>query len=113
MRREKVNMATTLEKVRRLEEYLATSNVTLDPVLDITINKILVRELNRITEIKTRLENQLAEFEERYALQSGDFYKRYESGELGDAIDFVEWASTIEMLTNLQQQIAILEHASN
>ena len=100
-------MATTWEKVRRLEEYLALSDSGVDPVVETTINKLLARESSRMVELKTRLTNDLLEFEERYALRSDDFYRRYEAGELGDAIDYVEWAATIEMLANVERQLAL------
>jgi hypothetical protein len=102
---------TTLEKIRRLEEYLAVSSSAVDPVIETTINKLLARELNRMLELKTRLTRDLLEFEARYTWPSNEFYRRYEAGELGDAIDFVEWAATIEMLTNARRQLALLETA--
>jgi hypothetical protein len=46
------------------------------------------------------LTQQCKQFEAEYALSSTDFYRRYESGEMGDELDFVEWAATIEMLAN-------------
>lgn len=60
---------------------------------------------NELAEIKSRLEENLATFEKQYAMSSTDFYARFENGELGDAMDFMEWASTIEMLDNLNKQI--------
>ena len=102
---------TTLEKVRRLGEYLAVSNSVVDPIIEATINKLLARESNRMVELETRLTNQLLEFEERYTLKSDDFYRRYEAGELGDGMDFVEWAATVEMLANVKQRLALLETA--
>ena len=100
-------MATTWEKVRRLEEYLALSDSGVDPVVETTINKLPARGSSRMVELKTRLTNDLLEFEERYALRSDDFYRRYEAGELGDAIDYVEWAATLEMLANVERQLAL------
>jgi hypothetical protein len=104
-------MMTTLEKVRRLGDYLAVSSSVVDPMIETTINKLLAREFSRLVELKARLTNDLQEFEERHALKSDDFYERYEAGELGDAMDFVEWAATVEMLTNVKQQLALLETA--
>ncbi len=104
-------MMTTLEKVRRLEQYIAVSNSAADPVLDMTLDKILARETERTRELQARLAEQLAEFEERYALKSVDFYARYESGEMGDMMDFVEWSATVEMLRNAQDRLTLLEKA--
>ncbi len=106
-------MITTLEKVKRLEQYLIFSNSTVDSVLDISINKLLVRESNRMNELKTRLLNQVMLFEQTYSLISSEFFTRYEKGEMGDEIDFVEWASTVEMLTNVDKRLELLQIGSN
>lgn len=105
-------MFSTLEKVKRLEQYLAVDNSTVDPVLDTTIDKLLAREQARIVELKTRLQEQCALFEQNYALSSEDFYKQYQAGQMGDATDYVEWAATIEMLANLDKRLALLNMAN-
>lgn len=104
-------MMTTLEKVKRLEQYLAADTVAIDPVLDMTIEKLMQRELNRLLTVKARLSEQIAQFEDRYSLRSVQFYPKYEHGELGDEIDFIEWAATLDMIANLNQQAALLEIA--
>jgi hypothetical protein len=104
---------TALEKVRRLEEYISISNSVSDSVMEITLNKLLDRELNRITEIKMRLTEDISEFEKRYGLKSDIFQCRYETGELGDSTDFMEWAATIKMLANVIRQIKLLETSVN
>jgi hypothetical protein len=60
-------MMTTLEKVRRLEQYIAVNSSIVDPVLDMSIDKILAREIERTRKLWARLTEQIAEFEERYA----------------------------------------------
>jgi len=57
--------------------------------------------------------NQLATFEQSYSLTSSEFYTRYDKGEMGDEIDFVEWAATVEMLTNVEKQLTLLQIGSN
>ncbi|MBF0242636.1 MAG: hypothetical protein HQK64_09205 [Desulfamplus sp.] len=104
---------TTLEKVRRLEEYIAINNSVVDSVVEITINKLLARELERVSELKLRLTNDISEFENQYSLKSDDFYTQYEAGKLGDLTDFVEWAATIEMLINVNRQYELLETSGN
>ncbi|OQY50129.1 MAG: hypothetical protein DRR08_13250 [Candidatus Parabeggiatoa sp. nov. 2] len=101
-------MMTTLEKVKRLEQYIIFNNSTVDPVLDMSINKLLVREYARMNELKTRLLNQVMKFEQAYSLASSEFYTRYEKGEMGDEMDFVEWAATVEMLANVDQNLTLL-----
>jgi len=80
-------MITTLEKVRRLEQYIAADSSTVDPVLDMTIDKLLARELTRMLELKARLTNQAEEFEDDYSLKIGSS-KEFKFGtEAGMKID--------------------------
>jgi hypothetical protein len=78
-------------------------------VLELTIDKLLDRETSRLISQKARLEQQLADFEHRYSLSSEEFYEKFERGELGDAMDFIEWSATYEMAANLRHQLSILE----
>ena len=100
---------TTLEKVKRLEEYLSMGSSAADPVIDIALDKLIKREIIRMNELKSRLMDQLKEFEKKYSLNSQEFYARYENGQMGDEMDFVEWAATVEMLKNVEKQMALLE----
>ena len=102
-------MITTLEKVKRLEQYLAFCSSEVDPVIEMAVNKLLSREQERVRQLSKRLSEQLMKFEEQYALQSAEFHQRYEQGKMGDSMDFVEWAATVEMLTNTKKQMAFLE----
>ena len=106
-------MISTLEKIRRLEEYLALNNSNIDTVFETTIDKLLVREHTRLIELKSQLSNELSEFEKRYDLNSNDFYQQYEAGVLGDLMDYVEWAATLDMFTNIKRSIDLLEAANN
>jgi hypothetical protein len=104
---------TALEKIRRLEEYVSINNSIVDSMIETTIDKLLSREFNRISEIKTRLTDDISRFENQYGLKSEDFYRQYEIGNMGDSIDFVEWAATMEMLANIKRQSALLEMSAD
>jgi len=99
-------MSTVARKVRRLEEYIASTNASAkDRVLELTIDKLLDRETSRLISQKARLEQQLDGFEQEYHLSSKEFYDKFERGELGDDMDFVEWSATYEMVTNLRRHL--------
>ena len=100
---------TTLEKVKRLEKYIASDVSASDPVLDITIEKLLRRETARISDIQQRLMKQLEEFEDRYGMKTAEFHERYDKGHLGDEMDYVEWSATIDMLANIQKSLDLLQ----
>ena len=101
-------MLATLEKVKRLEQYLSVTNATIDPVSDQSIDKILAREEGRLREMNSRLSIQVSQFETQYDMTSNDFYQKYTNGSLGDAVDFIEWAATLDMLANNNSQMELL-----
>ena len=49
-----------------------------------------------------QLESDLAEFEKRYGLSSAEFYHRFQAGQTDDRMDYVEWASLVQMRDNLR-----------
>jgi hypothetical protein len=101
-------LASTLEKIRRLEQYLSVSSSAIDPVLDMTVDKLLLREIAHTKKLKERLQKELLEFERKHKMESVKFYKRFNSGELGDYMDFIEWAATVEMLENADKRLEVL-----
>jgi hypothetical protein len=42
-------------------------------------------------------------------MSSPDFYQKFERGELGDAMDFFEWAGLFELQQSLLEKIQRLE----
>lgn len=101
-------MASTLDKIKRLERSLA-QDASDDPVLDSTIDKLLAREIFNVRNLQTRLQDQLSLFEAQYKIKSDVFYKQFQDGDLGDDMDFIEWASTVEMMETARQRLSVLE----
>ena len=68
----------------------------------------LEREIQRYSMEKQieDLECHIKKFEDRYQITSEHFYQRYQSGELGDSIDFFEWNTYYEMLTSSQVKVS-------
>jgi hypothetical protein len=106
-------MMTALENIRRLEQYVVTGGTAIDSVLEMGITKLINREFNCMVELKNRLSKQISEFETRYSIGSKDFYTRYKNGKMGDDTDFIEWASTIEMLENINRKLYLLKPETN
>lgn len=98
-------MLSTLEKVKSLEHYLTISNPPVDPVIDHTLNKLLNREYQRISEIQKRLLSDVNQFEAHYEMKSTQFQSQYDKGILGDDIDFIEWSATLDMLNQIEKQL--------
>ena len=47
----------------------------------------------------------LVAYEQRYQMSSADFYARYQRGEIGDSIDFVEWAGDYQHYQEIKQEL--------
>lgn len=103
--------ASTLDKIKRLEKYVAVQEIT-DTVFDLALDKLLNREVVRLEQMQDELQGELAEYEKNYGIESQAFYRQYEEGQLGDAIDFIEWSSTVEMVGNIKQQLSLLQNAA-
>jgi hypothetical protein len=71
----------------------ATDDVTNRPVVSVEVG-----ELNRLAA-------RLSTYEQRYGMASDEFYRRFRSGELGDAFDFVEWSIFLEMYQAAEKRL--------
>lgn len=76
-------------------------------VVDRTLEKIVALEREEARQTLADLEAQLQAFEERYQIASEEFYQRFRAGELGDAMDFVEWSIFYEMLKATQERLKL------
>jgi hypothetical protein len=103
-----VTMTTVLEKVQSLHNYLAMNSTSIDILLAQGIDKLISREQQRLLKLEVSLSEEVVQFEQRYQLNSIEFQSRYQQGELGDDLDFMEWAATLEMLQQVKQHIALL-----
>lgn len=92
------------QKLEVLEAFYEEEGV-LDRVLDKLIESVLGEYQLR----RQRYEQTLREFEERYGMPSEVFYQRFEAGELGDSMDFFEWAGLFELYQDLLSRIRRLE----
>ena len=79
--------------------------------LDLVLGKLLDVALNQYRLRLERYERDLGEFEEHYGMESTMFYRSFETGELGDAISFFEWAGLYELQQDIIEKIQRLERA--
>ncbi|MDZ7641602.1 MAG: hypothetical protein U5J62_06235 [Desulfurivibrio sp.] len=86
---------------------------TNELTVDLAINKVIQREETRLQEIKATLRDQLGEFEKKYGMPTDAFRNRFQQGELGDGIDYIEWDATAEMLANAEKHLNVLLDGSN
>ena len=55
-----------------------------------------------------QMQNDMRQFEQKYDLSSDEFYRRYQAGETDDRMDYVEWASMVQMAENLRARLQLL-----
>jgi hypothetical protein len=77
--------------------------------LDLILDKLLDATLSQHQLRLARYERDLQEFEQRYKMDSAIFYRRFQTGELGDAMDFFEWAGLYELREDVLKKIQRLE----
>ena len=97
------------DRVRTLEK-LYTQGETSD-IVDLALEKLLAYELRESQRQLARLVRDLSWFEQQYDMSSDAFYGRFQAGEMGDAMDFVEWASLHQMAERLKRRIGLLEES--
>jgi vacuolar-type H+-ATPase subunit D/Vma8 len=76
--------------------------------MDHTLEKLLRHEAEQCQAQFRQLQADLVEFERKYQRSSTDFYRQFQAGQTGDAMDYVEWASLVQMADNLQKRLRLL-----
>lgn len=75
---------------------------------DRALNKLLAYEIDLCRKQLSQLQTDLAVFEQQYDLTSAKFYRQFQAGEMDDRMDYIEWASLVQMAQNLQERLHLL-----
>ena len=51
----------------------------------------------------------LQQFEQRFGMESQDFYRDYQTGKIGDDMEYMKWAGEYETLLQLQEDYADIQ----
>jgi hypothetical protein len=100
-------MATDVKHKLEILGETYTDKAELDQILIKMLDMALSQHRLRLE----RYERDLGEFEHRYNLDSATFYRRFEAGEMGDAMDFFEWAGLYELEQDTWKKVQRLELA--
>jgi hypothetical protein len=100
---------TTIERVERLLYYLKLHHRETDPVIDSVLDKLLERERHNLLKQRDELRVELDDFEQRYGLASAEFYIKFEHGELGDNIDFIDWSGAWRVYKTVLDSLNLLK----
>jgi hypothetical protein len=98
--------STVAQRLRVLAQLYQQGQAS--ELVDRALDKLLAHETILCREQLDRIQGDLAEFEEQYECSSDEFYRRYQAGQTDDRMDYIEWASLIQMRDNLQERLRIL-----
>lgn len=99
-------MSTPLTTLRNFERLYTRG--FRDRVTDSALLKVAMSQIARDEAVLRDLERDLADFEEQYKMSSKVFYKRWQTGELGDAADFMDWSALYQMACEVHERLELL-----
>jgi hypothetical protein len=97
---------STAERLHALAEIYQQGQVS--DLMDRTLQKLLSHEAETCQTQLSQLQADLTEFEQKYHRSSTDFYQQFQAGQIGDDMDYVEWASLVQMADNLKKRLRLL-----
>ena len=105
-------MASNNKTVDRLQhlEALYRRGYRSDAI-DRSLDKIIALERETAGRELAEIQERLRPFEAQHQMSSEAFYQRFRTGELGDAMDFVEWSVFYEMWQSVRERLETLEAA--
>ncbi len=71
-----------------------------------TVDKLLAYEAETCRIQLQQIQEDLKEFEKKYGIASTTFYQNFQNGNTDDRMDYVEWASLIQMAYNLEERLS-------
>jgi hypothetical protein len=80
----------------------------ISELMDRTLIKLFSVEAAEEQKAIDTLRLDLDALEARFGMESSDFFARFENGEMGDDIDFVEWASLYQMYIRSCKRLELL-----
>ncbi|HOU12014.1 MAG TPA: hypothetical protein PKZ84_02775 [Anaerolineae bacterium] len=101
--------STIAERLKRLAALYQHGQTS--PLMERTLHKLMTHEADVCRTHLKELRQDLAAFERQYGLNSDEFYRRFQAGQTDDRMDYVEWASLVQMTENLQARLQLLTKA--
>lgn len=96
----------TAERLHALAELYQQGQVS--ELMERTLEKLLRQEADQCQAQLRQLQADLAEFEQKYHRSSTEFYQQFQAGQTSDEMDYVEWASLVQMAGNFEKRLRLL-----
>ena len=98
--------ATTVQRIHAISTLYQQGMAS--EFMDRTLAKMLEIEAAQSRAQLEEVERDLAQLEKQYSLSSDEFGLRFLAGETDDRMDFVEWASLVQMRDGLRERLRII-----
>jgi hypothetical protein len=96
-------MASVMAKIEALQA------VGAEVLADQALAKVMQFEIDRLQHEQRRLQAELASFEQSYKMTSEECQRKFDAGELGDAVEFFEWTSLYSIYQQNEHSLRLLE----
>ncbi|MBU0599292.1 hypothetical protein KKB84_05510 [bacterium] len=102
-----LEIAETLGKIKTLENLVrdGMEDDVIVKTVDKTIDKLLFYRREKYERDIKELQEKMNLFEKRYKMDSEDFYKRFNEGNLGDDMDYIEWFALYDMKKRIEERM--------
>jgi hypothetical protein len=97
------SMASVMAKIEVLKA------VGAEELVDQALAKVMQFEIDRLQQEQRRLKAELAHFEQSYRMTSEECQRKFDAGELGDAVEFFEWTSLYSIYQQNEHSLRLLE----
>ncbi len=94
------------DRLERLAHLLRTGQAS--DLMSRTLDKLIAHETEVSQAQLRQLQTDLAQFENVYGMTSDEFFRRYQAGLTDDRMEFVEWASLVQMSLRLRERMEVL-----
>lgn len=78
-------------------------------LVDQALAKVIEFEIDRLQQEQRRLKAELVHFETSHQMTSEECQRKFDAGELGDAVEFFEWTSLYSIYQQNEHLLRLLE----
>jgi len=96
-------MASVMAKIEVLRA------VGAEELADQALVKVMQVTIERLQQDQRRLKTELEHFEQSYRMTSEECQRKFDAGELGDAVEFFEWTSLYGIYQQNEHSLRLLE----
>ena len=96
-------MASVMAKIEVLQA------VGAEELVDQALAKVMQFEIDRLQQEQQRLQAELVHFEQSYQMTSEECQRKFDAGEVGDAVEFFAWTSLYDIYQQNEHSLRLLE----